>query len=246
MVTKHFYEIFNNNLDENALIFIDKKYNYSHLIKNINYWKLEIDNNKIKKGETVALFGDFSFNTISILFALIDNENIIVPLDFSHKNKSENKLDIAFVNRIISVNKVDDVEFSEIDKNYVPHSYYDTLKNESKPGLVLFTSGTSGNPKAAVHDLELLLKKFKAKKRSFKTLNFLLFDHWGGLNTMFHTLSNAGVVLALKDRRPGTICSYIEKYGIELLPTSPSFLNVLLISEEYKKHKRNTNKAIQA
>ena len=236
MVTKYFYEIFNNNLDENALIFNNKKYNYSDLIENINYWKLEIDNNNIKKGETVALFGDFSFNTISILFALIDNENIIVPLDFSHKNKSENKLDIAFVNRIISVNKVDDVEFSEIDKNYVPHSYYDTLKNESKPGLVLFTSGTSGNPKAAVHDLELLLKKFKAKKRSFKTLNFLLFDHWGGLNTMFHTLSNAGVVLALKDRRPGTICSYIEKYGIELLPTSPSFLNVLLISEEYKKY----------
>lgn len=236
MVTKQFYETFNNNPDKNALIFNGKEYNYSDLIKNINNWKLEIKNNKIEKGETVALFGDFSFNTISILFALIDNENIIVPLDYSNKNKSENKLDIALVNTIISINKFDDVEFSKVAKDYDAHSYYDTLKTKSKPGLVLFTSGTSGNPKAAVHDLELLLKKFEQRRKSFKTLNFLLFDHWGGLNTMFHTLSNAGVVLALKDRRPGTICSYIEKYGIELLPTSPSFLNVLLISEEYKKY----------
>ena len=236
MITKYFYDVFKNNQDKNALIFNEKEHNYQDLIKNIQHWKLEIENNKIKKGDVVALFGDFSFNTISILFALIDNENIIVPLDYGHENKSKNKLDIAFVNTIISVNKVEDVEISEVDKNYAPHSYYDTLKNANKPGLVLFTSGTSGNPKAAVHDLELLLQKFKVKRRSFKTLNFLLFDHWGGLNTMFHTLSNAGVVLALKDRRPSTICSHIEKFGIELLPTSPSFLNVLLISEEYKKY----------
>ena len=236
MLTQHFYDIFYDNSNKNALIFNGQEYNYSDLIKNINHWKSEIENNDIKRGETVALFGDFTFNTISILFALIDNENIIVPLDFGHKNKSQSKLDIAFVDTIISVNRIDDVEFARVDKNYAPNSYYETLKSERKPGLVLFTSGTSGNPKAAVHDLELLLNKFKAKRRSFKTLNFLLFDHWGGLNTMFHTLSNAGVVLALKDRRPGTICSYIEKYGIELLPTSPSFLNVLLISEEYKKY----------
>ena len=236
MLTQHFYDIFYDNSNKNALIFNDQEYNYSDLIKNISHWKSEIENNDIKRGETVALFGDFTFNTISILFALIDNENIIVPLDFGHKNKSQSKLDIAFVDTIISVNRIDDVEFARVDKNNAPNSYYETLKSERKPGLVLFTSGTSGNPKAAVHDLELLLNKFKAKRRSFKTLNFLLFDHWGGLNTMFHTLSNAGVVLALKDRRPGTICSYIEKYGIELLPTSPSFLNVLLISEEYKKY----------
>ena len=114
MVTKQFYETFNNNPDKNALIFNGKEYNYSDLIKNINNWKLEIKNNKIEKGETVALFGDFSFNTISILFALIDNENIIVPLDYSNKNKSENKLDIALVNTIISINKFDDVEFSKV------------------------------------------------------------------------------------------------------------------------------------
>lgn len=236
MSTKNFYEIFQDNSDKEALVFNERVFNYADLINNIDHWKIEIKKIGIKRGKTIALFGDFTFNTISILFALIDNENIIVPLDYSHKSKSQSKLDIAFVDTTISVDKNDDVEFATVNKKYAPNAFYETLRDDCKPGLVLFTSGTSGNPKAAVHDLELLLNKFKAKRRSFKTLNFLLFDHWGGLNTMFHTLSNAGVVLALKNRRPGTICSYIEKYKIELLPTSPSFLNVFLISEEYKKY----------
>jgi acyl-coenzyme A synthetase/AMP-(fatty) acid ligase len=61
---------------------------------------------------------------------------------------------------------------------------------------------------------------------------------------MFHTLSNGGVVLALKDRRPQTICSFIEKHKIELLPASPTFLNLLLISEEYKNYDLRSLKLI--
>ena len=110
--------------------------------------------------------------------------------------------------------------------------------------MVLFTSGTSGKPKAAVHDFVNLLEKFKTRKKSFRTLNFLLFDHWGGLNTMFHTLSNGGAVLALKDRRPQTVCAFIEKHKIELLPASPTFLNLLLISEEYRKSDLSSLKLI--
>ncbi len=233
MITNYFYDIFNQNLDKTAIVFNNKEYYFKDLIKNISKYKSLITD--IPKGATVAVFGDFSFNSISILFALIDNENIIVPLDYSHKDKSEHKLDIAFVNNVVLVDENDNVTFTS-NQNVNSPIYYDKLKKMNKPGLVLFTSGTSGNPKAAVHDLELLLDKFKTKRKSLKTLNFLLFDHWGGLNTMFHTLSNAGTVLALKNRKPQTICSYIQQYKIELLPTSPTFLNILLISEEYKKY----------
>ena len=59
----------------------------------------------------------------------------------------------------------------------------------------------------------LLLEKFKTRKLALRTLNFLLFDHWGGLNTMFYILSNNGVVIATKDRNPENICKLIEKYN---------------------------------
>ena len=113
------------------------------------------------------------------------------------------------------------------------------IKERQHPGLVLFTSGTSGEPKAAVHDLSALLEKFKTKRKALRTLNFLLFDHWGGLNTMFHILSNGGVVIATKDRRLNNVCKLIQDHKVELLPTTPTFLNLILLSGMYKNYDLN-------
>lgn len=68
-----------------------------------------------------------------------------------------------------------------------------------------------------------------------KTLNFLLFDHWGGLNTLLHGLSNNCPLVMPEERSPDAICELIERYQIELLPTTPGFLNMLLISKAHRK-----------
>ena len=235
MRTDNFYKIFNENLLKAAIIYQDKEITYSDLIKNIAKYRSIILSKGISSGEVVALHGDFTPNCISILFALIENNNIIVPLDYQQIKKNKKKLEIACVSKSISVDNEDQVFFTDLEHKKV-NVFYEKLQLINRPGLVLFTSGTSGEPKAAIHDLVKLLEKFKIRTTSLRTLNFLLFDHWGGLNTMFHTLSNGGVVLALNDRRPQSICSFIEKHKIELLPASPTFLNLMIISEEYQKY----------
>ena len=235
MRTDNFYKIFNENLLKAAIIYQDKEITYSNLIKNIAKYRSIILSKGISSGEVVALHGDFTPNCISILFALIENNNIIVPLDYQQIKKNKKKLEIACVSKSISVDNEDQVFFTDLEHKKV-NVFYEKLQLINHPGLVLFTSGTSGEPKAAIHDLVKLLEKFKIRTTSLRTLNFLLFDHWGGLNTMFHTLSNGGVVLALNDRRPQSICSFIEKHKIELLPASPTFLNLMIISEEYQKY----------
>jgi len=227
-----------------AIIWNDKFVSYKDLLLKYDQAVDFIKTNGVNGGEVVSLTGDFTPNTIALIFAMIQNNNIIVPFNYSMKESENIKNDIACIQRGIIVNVEDDKYIIENKFGNGQHILYETIRARKNPGLVLFTSGTSGKPKGAVHDFSKLLEKFSIIRKSMRTANFLLFDHWGGLNTMFHTLSNGGIVLVLKERRPDSICSFIEKYKIELLPASPTFLNLLLISEVYKNYDLSSLKLI--
>ena len=237
-------ERFKANEKQTAIIWKDSKLTYGELLNRYFLAQSFLKVNSIIKGTVVALNGDFTPNAISLLLALITNENIIVPFNFPIKDGELQKYDIAQVEQQISINIETDIYSVKNMNTEATHQYYLTLRDKTTPGLVLFTSGTSGYPKGAVHDFSKLLEKFKTLRKSLRTVNFLLFDHWGGLNTLFHTLSNCGVILALRNRNPFSVCEFIEKFQIELLPVSPSFLNLLIISEAFKKYDLTSLKLI--
>ncbi len=229
-------ERFKENKDKPAIIWQGSTINYSVLLQKYDKAYSFLRENHILPGQVVSLTGDFTPNAIALLLALISNQNIIVPFNDPIKEAEEIKFDIAQVERGIVVNTESDEYSLENRTGKADHPYFQHLRDIKSPGLVLFTSGTSGSPKAAVHDFAKLLEKFKTVRKTLRTINFLLFDHWGGLNTLLHTLSNCGVVLALRNRKPEAVCEFIEQYQIELLPVSPSFLNLLILSEVYKKY----------
>ena len=237
------FDVFNEFKNCDAIIWKATKHSYRSLIINIKKSQLLIDSYQIKPGMVVAIDGDFSPNSIALLLALIEKRCIIVPLT-NTSNENENKIfEIAQVEFVFRVND-DDIITKETVSNRIDNDYYKMIIERQHPGLVLFTSGTSGEPKAAVHDLSALLEKFKTKRIALRTLNFLLFDHWGGLNTMFHILSNGGTVIATRDRDPENVCKIIELHQIELLPASPTFLNLMLMSGAYKNYNMNSLKII--
>lgn len=110
------------------------------------------------------------------------------------------------------------------------------LRDRGVAGMILFTSGSSGEPKVVVHDLDALLEKFIADARAVRTVSVLLFDHWGGLNTMFRVLGSGGFIACPESRRPDDICELVERYRLDLLPASPSFLNMLLVTGADQAH----------
>ena len=243
MYIDYIFNVFKENKSDISIIWKGNKYSYKSLIKNIEKSILLIDSYRIKPGTVVALVGDFSPNSIALLLALIKKACIIVPLSGSTNTSEKQLFDIARVEFSFIINENDDItteKFSQISDN----EYYKLIREKEHPGLVLFTSGTTGEPKAAVHDFLAILEKFKLRRKALRTLNFLLFDHWGGLNTMFHILSNGGVVITTIDRNPENICKLIEKYKIELLPASPTFLNLMLLSGGYKNYDLSSLKII--
>tara|TARA_R110001632_G_scaffold63318_2_gene151362 strand:+ start:13845 stop:15194 length:1350 start_codon:yes stop_codon:yes gene_type:complete len=236
--------VFKKSSDNLAIVWNGNEIKYGDLLESIQIAKVFLTKNKVLSGQVIALKGDFTPMTISLLIALINNKNVIVPFNNPMKDSEKVKFEIAKVEKTISVN-LDTDEYTIENAGFNgDHEYYANLRNLEVSGLVLFSSGTSGFPKGAVHNFQKLLQKFKTQRKSLRTINFLLFDHWGGLNTLLHTLSNCGVVLALYNRKPDFVCKFVQENKVELLPVSPSFLNLMILSETYKKYDLSSLKLI--
>jgi acyl-coenzyme A synthetase/AMP-(fatty) acid ligase len=235
---------FKQNADDTCIIWHSTNITYGEMLQKIKDATLYLELNGINKGMVVSVTGDFTPNTIALILALIQNRNIIVPFAHPIKETELLKFEIAEVECKIQIDLESDIFTHNFTDFKASHVYFQELRAADRPGLVLFTSGTSGFPKGAVHDFSKLLIKFQTQRKSYRTVNFLLFDHWGGLNTMFHTLSNCGVVLALRERKPEAVCEFVQKYQIELLPVSPSFLNLLILSESYRNYNLSSIKLI--
>lgn len=218
--------------DREAIIWNGQVYTYAWLHNRIAFYRSTFAEQQIRPGTVVAIKGDFTPNSIALFLALVSVNCILVPLTESVKN-IEKLLQISQAAFLFEVDDADNLDLTSLGSG-MTNDFYQTIRDRDCPGLVLFSSGTSGEPKCAVHDFSKLLEKFHEQRTALRTLNFLLFDHWGGLNTMLHILSNKGVVIATKERSPQHICRLIEQYRIELLPASPTFLNLLLLSEAYK------------
>ena len=218
-----------------ALIRAGKVSTYGEILDLVDRWQLYFDEHGIEQGQVVALRGDYTPKAVALLLALIDRGTIVVPLTEAAEVHREEFLDIAEVEFEISF---DDADGWHLQTRNVTASNPLTqqLRATGEPGLVLFSSGSTGKSKAALHNFTPLLEKFKVPRHRMCTMTFLLLDHIGGINTMFYTLANGGTVVSVRSRDPDVVCRAIAEHKVELLPTSPTFLNLLLISEAYSRH----------
>lgn len=218
-----------------AIVWHDQAFSYGELLQRVDQARLALEAGGISAGSVVTLEGDYSPNACALLLALIERGAIIVPLTDSVAAQREDFLQIAEVQVSIQLSDQDVWQFDYLDRQ-ISHPLLQQLADSGTPGLILFSSGSTGKSKAALHDFAALLEKFKVPRHGKCTITFLLLDHIGGINTLFYTLSNGGTVVAVASRDPDVVCQAIEKHQVQSLPTSPTFLNLLLISEAYKRY----------
>jgi acyl-coenzyme A synthetase/AMP-(fatty) acid ligase len=226
-----------------ALVWRDEVYSYAHLLSELESWSRILDENELTGGSVVSLEADFSPRAIALMLALIDRGCIVVPLSSSVEAQKPEFRSVAQVEVIIAVDDSDEPTLSRTGVT-ADHEVLSGLKQAGHPGLILFSSGSTGKSKAAVHDFVPMLDKYRIPRHSLRTITFLLFDHIGGVNTLLYNLSNAGCVITVQDRRPESVCAAIEKHRVELLPTSPTFLSLLLVSGAQEKYDLSSLKMV--
>lgn len=222
--------------DQAAMIWRDQTISYDQLLRGVDEWTQELDKHRVAAGEVVALIGDYSPRAVALLLALIARRCVAVPLRREGAaGQTEQLLSLAETEVVVALN-ADDTWTLTRRPAAASAPLIRELRDRGEPGWVVFTSGSTGASKAILHSFDRLLAKFRRPRPAMRTLVFLLLNHIGGINTLFSILTGGGAAVSISERTADAICQAIAQWRVELLPTSPTFLNMLLISEVFKKY----------
>lgn len=218
-----------------ALVWRDATWSYSRLAGAVAAEVARLAREGVASGMVLAIRGDYSPGTVALLLAAAVNRNILVPIASSAAARQDRMLEVAQAGLLAAFNDADQWELISCGHG-LTHPLLRQLADTGAAGLILFSSGSTGESKASVLSLDRLLDKFRTKRTGFRTLVFLLLDHIGGINTLFHALCNGGTIVTAADRSPDAVATAIATHAVQLLPTTPTFLNMLLISDAASRH----------
>ena len=232
--------------ESDFMVWCDRGYSYRWLFSAIADWHSRFNRLSLPAGAVVTVESDFSPNTTALLLALLERDAIIAPVN--RGGPAAPAAGIADLTPVWGRVGIDATDRSTVNSasvrrglsGTVPqpavHPLLARLRSRGRPGLLLLTSGSSGCPKAVLHDADALLARFRQPRAAQRTPAMLVFEHLGGLNTLFHALATGGTLYALPDRRPDTVCAAVARHRIEVLPTSPTFLQLMLVSGAHERH----------
>lgn len=218
-----------------AFIENDEPKTYSQLLAKKDYWLEFLVKKGVPRTSKVAVVGDFNFETVAFVFALAQYGTTIVPLTLESNKERERVLDVTGIDFAVDLTNSNEptFEFESIPRS---SQLLDELILSGHAGLVLFSSGSTGKPKGIVHDLEKVIARFGNPRKSHVAIPLLMFDHFGGYNTVFGLLSSGSTIVVLKNRGMDSIFAAVERWKVTLLPTTPSFLSLALSTQAHKKY----------
>jgi acyl-CoA synthetase (AMP-forming)/AMP-acid ligase II len=222
-----------------------KTYTYAALLAELDNVGAEFAG-KIPSGASVAVLGDYSLSSIASVLWLLKNRNICVPIAASANLETAERCREAYCEFLIdTLAEPGRAILQNLGNPPGTHDLIEKLRSNNRAGLVLFSSGSAGKPKAMIHDLDNLVQVYADRKsRNLSMIVFLMFDHIGGINTLFNSLASGSFMVAPARRDAEEVAALIQEHRVSILPTSPTFLNLMLIAEVQRRFDLSSIKII--
>lgn len=206
------------------------KYSYQELNREIV--TLEEQTFKNLKNLKITILSEYGFHSIAAFFALMKLNCEICPLA---PNQSEYEEKIV----LFQPDYVLEIKNNEyLIQSYTGKDSMEEIKKEkpSHSNVILFSSGTTGKPKMMKQNLHSIFESIQLpkKQKRLSILLFLLFDHIGGLNTLISSTKNGMRMVLPQSKNTEDVLNAIEKQEVNILPTTPTFINLLFLSESFK------------
>ena len=234
-----------NSYNGTCIIEGNNSYSFRDLINQIEKFRIELSK-EIIKHENIVIYSDYNFYSISLLLLLSEYPINIIPIVKTTEKEFSDKISSFNPNKIISFDKKGSLIINNLNSISTPSKEETVYTIKGDTGIILFSSGTTGKPKVMIQNFSEIIKSINKPRRK-KSLTFiilLMFDHIGGLNTLLNCLITGSPFVIPKDRNPSTIIDLIEKHKVNILPTSPTFLNLLLMDEKFSSQSLESLKLI--
>jgi acyl-CoA synthetase (AMP-forming)/AMP-acid ligase II len=219
-----------------AFIHEGHEVSYGNVAASIDTFYKRVQEAGISSGDTVVVMGDYSPDVFCMILALCRNGSIVIPLTRTSVVEESVALAVSGCEWYLEF----DASCRDATIAHRGLKINNTLLNEfrqrSSPGMVLFSSGSTGKPKGILHDFNQVVEKFRKQRSPVVAIPFLMIDHFGGINTILAITSSLGTVVTVADRSVANICAAVEKYKVELLPATPSFLTLMMVSHLASKY----------
>jgi acyl-CoA synthetase (AMP-forming)/AMP-acid ligase II len=221
-------ERFADKPDALAFVADDRTYTYRWVLETTPDYEALLNRSGMQPGDVVAFVADYSPEVFCFFLAAFRRDLVLVPMTDDSVVEKDVMLEIAqaqwFVQFSPDIDLIEVTRLEAVPTNEVLTGFLE----RGNPGLLLFSSGSTGRPKGILHDANAMLEKFRVQRPGVVAITFLMLDHFGGINTLFHITSSLGTVVTVAERTVATICDAIQRHRVQLLPTTPSFLNVLV------------------
>jgi len=189
----------------------------------------------IQKGDIVLLDRLDDFESIIYFLSLLNNNNIV----FLCNRSKYHQFIVPYFDYFISNGLIIKNDQSEASLKTQLRNIF----NKGSAGIILQTTGTTGNPKFIIHDFNKLLLKYRAKKAKTIYASIYSLDHIAGLDALFYSLFSLSCFI-ITDRNIEAFLKTIEKRVVEQISITPSFVNLVYFSNLYKKYNLKSVKTL--